>query len=171
MAPLVVLIFVTVLLRFVGLRVTALSRWHPALRGGLAAMFTFTGVSHFVGMRDDLIAMVPPALPYPGLLVTLTGLLEFAGAAGLLHRRTAPWAAGGLTLLLLAMFPANVYAALEGLTLNGSPAMDLLPRGGLQLVFLAAVLAVLQPYLSGRRPSSPGQDATPQPDPVARVSA
>ena len=171
MAPLFVLISVTLLLRVVGLRVTTLSGWHPALRGGLAAMFTFTGVSHFVGMREDLIAMVPPALPYPGLLVSLTGLLEFAGAAGLLHRRTAPWAAGGLTLLLLAMFPANVYAALEGLTLNGSPAMDLLPRTALQLVFLAAVLAVLRRYLPGRRPSSREQDATPQPDPVARVSA
>jgi uncharacterized membrane protein len=171
MAPLVVLLFVTLLLRGVGLRVTALSGWHPALRGGLVAMFTFTGVSHFVGLRDDLIAMVPPALPYPGLLVTLTGLLEFAGAAGLLHRRTAPWAAGGLALLLLAMFPANVYAALEGLTLNGSPAMDLLPRSVLQLSFLAAVLAVLRPYLTGRRRSSHEQDATPQPHPVARISA
>lgn len=39
-------------------------------------------------------------------------------AAGLFHRRTAPWAADGLTLLLVAMFPANVHAALYRLLVN-----------------------------------------------------
>jgi hypothetical protein len=67
--------------------------------------------------------MVPPALPEPALLVTITGVLELAGAAGLLSRRTAPWAAAGLSALLVAMFPANVCAAVEGLTLCGDPAM------------------------------------------------
>ena len=48
--------------------------------------------------------------------------LVVAGAIGLLWPRTVPWAAGGLTALLVAMFPANVYAALEGLTLAGARA-------------------------------------------------
>ena len=74
-------------------------------------------------------------------------MLELAGAAGLLWRRTAPWAAAGLSVLLVAMFPANVYAALEGLTLGGAPAMALLPRTLLQVVFLAATLTVLAPHL------------------------
>ncbi len=95
--------------------------------------------------------MVPPALPEPGLLVTITGVLELAGAVGLLWRRTAPWAAVGLTVLLVAMFPANVYAALAGLTLDGVPAMALLPRTLLQVVFLAATLTVLASYLRERR--------------------
>ena len=147
MAPLVVLVIVTVLLRVLGaLGVRALG-WHAALRGGLAAMFVLTGISHFVGMRPDLIAMVPPALPHPALLVTVTGVLELAGAAGLLHRRLAPWAAGALGLLLVAMFPANVYAAMEGLTLGGSPAMALAPRTLLQLLFLTGLGAVLRPYV------------------------
>ena len=60
---------------------------------------------------------------------------------------TAPWAAAGLSVLLVAMFPANVYAALEGLTLGGAPAMALLPRTLLQVVFLAATLTVLFPHL------------------------
>jgi hypothetical protein len=34
-------------------------------------------------MRADLVAMVPSALPAPGLLVTLTGILEPAGALGI----------------------------------------------------------------------------------------
>lgn len=64
-------------------------------------MFVLTGVAHFV----------PPQLPAPGLLVTLTGVLEFLGVAGLLVPTTRVPAAVCLLLLMLAMFPANIYAA------------------------------------------------------------
>lgn len=150
MAPLVVLVVVTLGLLGAGFAgVRRVRPWPVALRGGLAAMFVLTGVSHFVGMRAELIAMVPPALPAPGLLVTVTGVLELAGAAGLLWTRTSAWAAGGLGVLLVAMFPANVYAALEGL----STAFDdqLVPRTALQVVFLAATLAVLGHQMRARR--------------------
>ncbi|EHR50149.1 putative membrane protein [Saccharomonospora marina XMU15] len=141
MGPLLALVGTTLLLIVVGRR-----RWHVALRGGLAVMFTMTATVHFVAYRDDLIAMVPPALPSPSLLVTVTGILEFVGALGLLHRRTAGWAAAGLSLLLLAMLPANIYAALEGLTLGGDPVTPLLPRILQQCLYLAATLAVLHTY-------------------------
>jgi hypothetical protein len=49
------------------------------------------------------------------------------------------------------MFPANVYAAVEGLTLGGAPATALVPRTLMQLVFLAATLTVLAYHLRGRR--------------------
>ena len=151
MTPLIVLIVVTVALRTAGAAgADRLRSWPTALRGGLAAMFVLTGGSHFIGMREDLISMVPPALPAPELLVTVTGVLELAGAAGLLWRPTTAWAAGGLSALLVAMFPANVHAALEGLTLSGSPAMPLLPRALLQVVFLAATLTVLAAHLRAR---------------------
>ena len=79
---------------------------------GLALMFTMTGIAHFApGMRRDMIAIVPPRLPVPGLLVTITGVLELLGAGGLLYEPTRAVAAGCLFLLMLAMFPANVYAA------------------------------------------------------------
>ena len=143
MTPLFVLIVVTVTLRAAGAAgVRRLRSWPTALRGGLGAMFVLTGGSHFVGMRAQLISMVPPVLPAPGLLVTVTGVLELVGAAGLLWRPSVGWAAGGLSALLVAMFPANVYAALAGLTLGGAPAMALLPRTLLQLVFLAATLTI-----------------------------
>lgn len=164
MAPLITLLAVTLLLRAAGAAgIRPLRSWHTSLRGGLAAMFTLTGTAHFNGMRADLVAMVPPALPYPELLVTVTGVLELLGAAGLLYRRTAPWAAGGLTLLLVAMFPANVYAALAGLMLNGAPATALLPRTLMQLVFIAATVAVMVPYLRAlpRRRSAAPRAARP----------
>jgi uncharacterized membrane protein len=160
MVPLVVLLAATLILLAVGAAgVRRLKPWPVALRGGLAAMFVVTGVSHFVGMREDLIAMVPPALPAAGLLVTLTGVLELAGAVGLLVPRTVAWAAGGLAALLVAMFPANVYAAVEGLTLGGAPAMALVPRTLLQVVFLAATLVVLVAYIPRPRRSLTGARA------------
>ncbi|GAA5137571.1 DoxX family protein [Pseudonocardia adelaidensis] len=150
MEPLITLVAVTViLLGAAALGVRALRPWPVALRGGLAAMFTLTGVVHFVGMRHELIAMVPPALPAPGLLVALTGVLELAGAAGLLLPRLAHWAAGGLAVLLVAMFPANVHAALEG---TGTP---LLPRTAMQVLFLAATLAVVAHHVRARRAPAP----------------
>lgn len=161
MAPLVVLITVTLLLLAAGAAgVRRLRPWPVALRGALAAMFTLTGLSHFVGMRADLISMVPPALPEPALLVTVTGILELAGAAGLLWRPTAPWAAAGLSALLVAMFPANVYAAVAGLTLDGEPAMALLPRTLLQVLFLGATLTVLVWYVRHRRSATAHGAAT-----------
>ena len=142
MAPFVILTVVTLALLVAGmLGVSRLRPWPVAVRGGLAAMFTATGVSHFVGMRDVMIEMVPPDIPAPGLWVTITGVLELAGAAGLLWKRTAALAAGCLSLLLLALFPANVHAAREGVLTAWDD--QLLPRSILQVVFLAAVVGML----------------------------
>ncbi len=95
--------------------------------------------------------MVPPALPDPELLVAATGVLEIAGAAALLVPQLAPWAAAGLTVLLLAMFPANVHAARAGLTLGGSPVTPLVPRTLMQIVFVAATVAVAIRARGGER--------------------
>lgn len=129
--------------------VRATSSWPVAVRCGLALMFTATGLAHFVGMREELVAMVPPALPAPELLVAVTGVLELVGAAALLWPRTAPWSAAGLALMLVAMFPANVHKAL---TQDGLPWDErLVPRTLLQAVFLAAALSVVVHHLRNRR--------------------
>jgi uncharacterized membrane protein len=143
MVPLVALVTGFVLARLAGvLGVSALDGWHPALRVGLAALFLLTGAAHFGGSRRaDLVAMVPPSLPRPGLLVTLTGVLELAGALGLLVPATARWSAAALALLMLAMFPANVSAARRRLTLGGRPVTPLGPRTVLQVVFVGAAVA------------------------------
>lgn len=111
-----------------------------SLRGGLALMFLFTASAHWGKARGDLIAMVPPVLPRPDLMVSITGLLEILGAVGLLVPATAPAAAACLIVLLLALFPANVRAARQNLTIGGRPATPLPLRALLQLVFIAALL-------------------------------
>ncbi|MDT0317964.1 DoxX family protein [Streptomyces millisiae] len=139
MAPFVFLVGGFAVLRLLGLvGVDALDAWQPALRGGLALMFLATGLAHFVRpKRDELIAMVPPALPRPRLLVDLTGVLELVGAAGLLIPPVAPYAALALALLMLAMTPANVSAARRRL-----PGVTPLPtRMALQVVFVGAAVA------------------------------
>lgn len=154
MEPLIVLVVVTGVLLLIGaLGVRRLRPWTVPLRGGLAAMFVLTGVSHFVGMRGELIEMVPPWVPAPELVITVTGVLELLGAAGLLIRRTAALAAGALALLLIAMFPANVHAALAGIA--STTADHLGPRTLIQLVFLAALLTVVVTHVRARRVSSP----------------
>ena len=113
MAVFLTLILGSVAARMVGLAgVPYLDSWPEAIAVGLAAMFVMTGVAHFVNpLRRDMIAIVPPALPAPGILVTATGVLELAGAIGLLYPPTRTAAAVCLFLLMLAMFPANVHAA------------------------------------------------------------
>jgi uncharacterized membrane protein len=102
-------------------------------------MFAFTGSTHFTEMKHDYAAMVPP--PFTGQLwvIYLTGLLEIAGAVGLLMRPTQRLAGTCLLLLLLALFPANVYAAMEGVQFRGAPPTDIWIRGPIQAVFLLTV--------------------------------
>lgn len=142
MVPLIALALGATLARLAGLAgVDALDGWHPALRVGLALMFVVTGCAHFgSGRRADLIAMVPPRLPRPALLVSVTGVLELAGAVALLVPATARPAAALLALLMVAMFPANVSAARRKLTLSGRPVTPLGARTVLQVVFLAAAI-------------------------------
>jgi uncharacterized membrane protein len=141
MAPLIVLtasFFTFFVLGALGVGVFA--SWLLGLRLSLALMFLLTASAHWGKRRPDLVRMVPPKFKQPELLVTLTGIAELAGAIGLLLPATAPLAAAGLALLLLAMFPANVHAARVGLSIAGKPVTALGPRTFIQLVFLVAVL-------------------------------
>ncbi|MEC3916189.1 DoxX family protein [Nocardia sp. CDC160] len=138
MAPLIVLIVVTGLARIAGwLHATDwLDSWPHAVRIGLAAMFALTASAHFLQpRRDGLIAMVPPRLPNPAALVTLTGFLELAGAIGLLIPWAAPLAAICLAVMLVFLFPANVRAARTGSDIQTMP---LPARGLVQVLFIAA---------------------------------
>jgi uncharacterized membrane protein len=113
MAVVVTLVLGTLGARLAGwLGVDYADSWPKAIAVGLAAMFLLTGVAHFVNpLRRDMIAIVPPRLPSPATLVTVTGLLELLGAVGLLYPPTRVAAAVCLFVLLVVMFPANVYAA------------------------------------------------------------
>jgi uncharacterized membrane protein len=118
------------------------ANWPAAIAVGLAVMFVMTGVAHFApSMRRDMIAIVPPTLPSPALLVTVTGVLELLGAAGLLYPPTRVAAAICLFLLMVVMFPANVYAArMPNPPQSMTSRLDL--RAAEEMVYLAAAVVV-----------------------------
>lgn len=74
----------------------------------LALVFLVAGAAHFL-RPQPFVRIVPPYLPEPLLLVYLSGAAEVAGGLGLLLPATRRWAAWGLVLLLIAVFPANIY--------------------------------------------------------------
>jgi len=93
------------------LPIHALSR---SLRGriSLAALFVFTGISHFL-MPEEMAQLLPAWIPLRMELITVTGVLEILGALGLLIPRLARLASIALILFLLGVLPANIYGALN----------------------------------------------------------
>ncbi len=118
------------------LGVDALSTPRDVATWALAAMFLFTASAHFIGTRGDLVAMVPRAFPNPGLLVSLTGVLEALGAVGLLIPATRDLAGLCLMLLLAALLPANVSAARRGVPMRGRAPTPLRLRVPMQILFV-----------------------------------
>jgi uncharacterized membrane protein len=142
MAPLIVLLASILLFWMTGKAgVAAFQDLGFVLRAALAMMFAVTASAHWGKKRADLVRMVPPAFPRPGLLVTITGVLELLGVIGLLLPVTARSACICLALLLVALFPANVYAAHEQLTIAGRRVPGLLVRSVIQIVFVATLIA------------------------------
>ncbi|MED1953798.1 hypothetical protein [Brevibacillus centrosporus] len=141
MVPFYVLVGAFLLFKILGLiGLTYFEGWHTSLQGAVAVMLLLTASAHWGAKRPDLIRMVPPIFPKPDWIVTATGLLEIAGAIGILFPATSQATSIGLAVLLVTMFPANVRAAREHLTIGGRPVPKLPLRIVLQVVFLAAVL-------------------------------
>ncbi|HVE16368.1 MAG TPA: DoxX family membrane protein [Chthoniobacterales bacterium] len=116
------------------------------LRIALAVFFIAAGVNHF-RVPEMYLGIMPPMLPWPRELVWISGVAEIAGGIGVLIpalRRAAAW---GLIALLVAVFPANIYAALHGMVINGHdvPAWTLWARLPLQFVFIGWVAAACLP--------------------------
>lgn len=158
MVPLIVLVVVVLLARLMGyFGVAPLRDWAASTRVGLAVMFCFTAAAHFNRMRADMIAMVPPVVPNPEFMVTFTGVCEILGAVGLLVPPTRRIAAVALIVFLLAVLPANIHAALAGVSLRGAPATPIVPRVALQGLFIALL------WWSGVRARGSRNDAAERP--------
>ncbi|MBV2364062.1 DoxX family protein [Streptomonospora nanhaiensis] len=142
------------------LGVRRFATWRDSAAHGMAAMLLLTASAHFVPpsvtvmpTHADMVAMVPPQLPYPELLVYATGVLELAGAAGLVWPRTRRSAAACLALLFVLMFPANAYAALNEVPLAGDPATPLVPRLLEQLLYIGLMGWVAWPRGLAAKPA------------------
>ncbi len=84
----------------------------------MAALYCYVGFSHLVN-PEFFVGIIPPALPEPELLNVVSGLAEIVLGVFLLDRRTRPFAAWGVIALLIAVFPANIYAATDNVGPGG----------------------------------------------------
>jgi uncharacterized membrane protein len=135
MAPLIALLLTYAVARFV-LRHRA-DRRLPG-RIALAVMLVVTGVAHFT-RTEALVAMVPPMLPLPELLVYATGVAEL-GFALLLLARPTPALGWSLAIFFVALLPANIYSAAAEVGLGGHGLAYLWFRIPLQVLFIAWAL-------------------------------
>ena len=100
--------------------------------------FLLGGIAHFAFTAAEM-RIVPDWIPWPRAAVWTSGVLELAGAAGLLVPRLRRWAAWGLVALTLAVTPANVYMLQHADRFPGVPVPALVLRLPLQLVLLWAI--------------------------------
>jgi uncharacterized membrane protein len=107
----------------------------------MALSFAAVGLLHFTHPAT-FVAIMPPYVPASVHLpaVYLSGVAEVAGGLGLLVpqlRRAAGW---GLLLLLVAVYPANIHMAMNGVGLPGMPVNQTLLWARLPLQFVMAAL-------------------------------
>jgi uncharacterized membrane protein len=121
------------------LGVSTFATWMDSTRAALAVMFLFTSTAHFSKMRHDLARMMPAVFPNPMALVYFTGACEIFGAIGILVPRTRVLAGFCLCVFLLAILPANIKAARDGLTIGGRAATILWLRIPMQILFLVLI--------------------------------
>lgn len=112
-------------------------------RIAFAVMLLFTGSSHFY-LTEGMVMSMPPFFPAKEALVYLTGILEIAFAVGLAVAKNKPLVAQLLILFLVAVFPANVYAAMNNIDIENAdysgPGLSyLFFRAPLQLLFISWV--------------------------------
>ncbi|MBB4929267.1 putative membrane protein [Lipingzhangella halophila] len=150
MSALVVLVIALLVARLLGaLGAKRLATWPASAAYGLAAMLLLTASAHFVPEsvtampnHADMVAMVPPFVPFAGAVVYATGVLELAGAVGLVLAATRRAAGISLAVLLVLLLPANIYAAVAEVPFNGGDATPLWLRIPLQAGYIAVALWV-----------------------------
>lgn len=95
-----------------------MSRTKTILLWVMAAAYAFAGFNHLMNPAF-YVAIMPPDLPNPEWLNVISGLAEIVLAVYLLEPRTRVLAAWGIIALLVAVFPANLYVALENVGMDG----------------------------------------------------
>lgn len=79
--------------------------WHLYV---MASLYFLAGINHFRSPRIYQ-KIIPPYLPNPKLINSLSGLAEIILGIGLCFPLTSQFSAWGIIALLIAIFPANLY--------------------------------------------------------------
>ena len=105
-------------------------------RAIMAVLYIAAGASHFILTRAYM-RITPDYLPAHREIVLLSGAAEIAGGLGLLLPQTRRTAAWGIVILLIAVFPANLWMTQHPERFPNIPLWALWLRLPLQLALIA----------------------------------
>jgi uncharacterized membrane protein len=101
-------------------RVPGLDTWPARMRLAMALALFFVGTDHWLNPQR-YVPMMPPWVPLHLESVLFTGAAEIAGGLGLLIPKVRRLAGLMLAIYFIAVFPANIHNALNGLAVDGLP--------------------------------------------------
>ncbi|MEQ8524276.1 hypothetical protein [Gracilimonas sp.] len=101
----------------------------------IGAIFILAGLLHFL-KPGIYISIMPDYIPYHKAMVYISGVAEVIGGIGFMIPELRTYAAWGLILLLIAVFPANIDMAWKGFKNHGLTLYTWLLIGRLPLQFL-----------------------------------
>jgi uncharacterized membrane protein len=125
---------------------------------GLVVMGFFyiaAGINHFVNPKSYL-AVMPPYVPWPLMMISISGVAEILGGIGVLvpdgfvFPRTRASAAWGIVALLIAVSPVHIHMCLHPEKFPVVPLWAIWLRLPLQLVLIAWAWYYTRPLQTGR---------------------
>lgn len=132
-------------------------------KAGVTLLLLITASGHFF-QGDAMKEMLPPFVPARLAIIYVTGVFELLGAAGIWIPRVEKLAGACLVLMLVGVFPSNVYSAFNHVPFGGHEAGPayLLVRVPFQLLLIAWIhFATDLGWLRMRRPADRGVAPTP----------
>ncbi len=94
--------------------------FHPVFKYILGIYLIGMGFGNFFEF-EEFIRVVPSYIPYPGMMIWVTGIFEILGGIGLLLPSTSRLMAIVLLVLFAAVFPANLHMAMSNIPGEGFP--------------------------------------------------
>ena len=96
------------------------SRARMIARFVLALIYAVAGIGHIVSPAGFL-SITPEWVPYPEMVILLTGIAEICVAVALLFRPPLRmWGGIGLALYALCVWPANIKHAVNDIAIGGA---------------------------------------------------
>lgn len=155
------LVFLLLLLIVPYILLTIADRWISGFsidsvaraRISLSLLFAFTALGHFI-RTEEMAAMLPPVVSHSLEIIYVTGVFELLGAIGIWIPRLRRLTGLCLILMLVCVFPANIYSAIMRVNFGGHALGPtyLLMRLPFQLFVIGwTYVATEQRWLGGRR--------------------
>ncbi len=86
--------------------------WRVLSLFGLSVFFVYFGIDHFIN-PDFYLSIMPPAFPLHAEAVYISGFFEILGGICVLIPSLRKLAGWGLIALLVSVYPANIYMAIN----------------------------------------------------------